>query len=128
MIVYETSIHLPAPVARVFDFVTTNANFPKWKKDVWTAGKTMGTGEGSKMVQTMQLMFIRKVTLLVTAYTRDRYFSFRVIKAPVWQPAYSFSFSATDNDSTELAVTVQAGVCLFHIRSLVGVFICLIIK
>lgn len=116
MIVHETSIIIPAPVQRVFDFVTTNNNFPKWKKDVWAAGKTMGAGEGSKMVQTIQLMFIRKVTLAVTAYTPNRYFSFRVIKAPVWQPAYSFCFIPADNDSTQLSVTVEiAG--LDHVKN-----------
>ncbi len=67
----------------------------------------MGTGEGSKMVQTMQMMLIRKVTLLVTAYTPYRYFSLRVIKTPVWQPAYSFGFSSIDSNNTELSVTVE---------------------
>ncbi len=48
MFVHESIIKIPAQVQRVFDFITTNTNFPKWKKDVWPTGKTMGTGEGSK--------------------------------------------------------------------------------
>jgi len=93
MNIYKTTVTIPKPVEEVFQYITTPENFPKWKKDVWIAGKKYGEpGPGFKMVQTVHLMCPRQFMMHVTGYETNRYFKFEARKGFVILPAWEFSF------------------------------------
>src|SRR6185312_5346907 len=93
MNIYKTTVTIPKPVEEVFKYITTPENFPKWKKDVWIAGKKYGEpGPGFKMVQTVHLMCPRQFMMHVTGYETNRYFKFEARKGFVILPAWEFSF------------------------------------
>ena len=93
MQVYKTTVKIPKPVEEVFKYITTPENFPKWKKDVWIAGRKYGApGPGFKMLQTVYLMSPRQFMMHVTGYEENRYFKFEALKGFAILPGWEFTF------------------------------------
>ncbi|HEY8661295.1 MAG TPA: SRPBCC family protein [Hanamia sp.] len=118
MQVFKITVKIPKPVEEVFDYITTPENFPKWKKDVWIAGRKYGAmGHGFKMIQTVYLMSPRQFMMHVTGYEQNRYFKFEALKGFVILPAWSFTFEACDG-ATVLTVISEINVTGGTIRGL----------
>ena len=123
MELFKITAKIPRPVEEVFDYITTPSNFPRWKKDVWTAGLKYGEmGLGCRMIQTVYLVSPRQFTMHVTGFEKNRYFKFEALKGFCVLPGWSFTFD-TCEEGTVLtvisSVNVTAGSpCLLYPQGL----------
>jgi hypothetical protein len=93
MQVFTITAKIPKPVEEVFKYITTPENFPRWKKDVWIAGKKYGNiGKGAKMIQTVYLMSPRQFMMHVTGFTENSYFRFESFKGFAVLTGWSYYF------------------------------------
>jgi hypothetical protein len=118
MQVFKTTVKIPKPVEEVFKYITTPENFPRWKKDVWVAGRKYGEpGPGFKMVQTIHLMCPRQFMMHVTGYEENRYFKFEAFRGFPILPGWAFSFE-TSSEDTLLHVVCEINVTGASIRGI----------
>jgi hypothetical protein len=110
MELFKITAKIPRPVEEVFEYITTPSNFPRWKKDVWTAGVKYGEmGLGCRMIQTVYLMSPRQFMMHVTGFEKNRYFKFEALKGFCVLPGWSFTFEACE-ESTVLTVVSSVNV------------------
>jgi hypothetical protein len=108
MYVHKQIITIAAPPEKVFEYITTPANFPLWLKDVWIAGRTFGEmGLGCRIIQTIRVLNPRKFTMQVIGYVKNRYFRIQAVKGFLLLPGYVFSFKPCKGGHTELIVYVE---------------------
>lgn len=101
-------ITIAAPPEKVFEYITTTANFPLWLKDVWIVGRTFGAmGLGCRIIQTKRLLNPRKFNMHVIGYVKNRYFRIQALKGFLLLPGYVFSFKPCNDGHTELTVNVE---------------------
>lgn len=107
MYIHKQIITIAAPVEKVFEYISTPANFPLWLKDVWIAGKTFGKmGLGCSMIQTIRLINPRKFNMKVIGFVKNRYFRIQALKGFFLLPGYVFSFKPCKGGHTQLTVYV----------------------
>jgi ligand-binding SRPBCC domain-containing protein len=107
MQVFTITAKIPKAVEEVFKYITTPDNFPRWKKDVWVAGRKYGCmGDEFKMIQTVYLMSPRQFMMHVTGFEQNKYFKFQALKGFGILPGWSFSFKPC-GESTLLTVVSE---------------------
>jgi hypothetical protein len=115
---FRITAKIPKPVEEVFEYITTPENFPKWKKDVWIAGRKYGRmGPGFRMIQTVYLMSPRQFMMHVTGYEQNRYFKFEALKGFVILPGWSFYFE-TCSEGTFLSAGSQINLAGKSVRGM----------